>query len=128
MRRTASRAQHAFEARDADLVDPRLHVDHAGVVDQGGEASELGIDLLEHRHHLCLVADVGLHGDRRAAVCTDGSHHLVGGQRVARVVDRDRVAATCRLQSRRGADASAASGDQEHLVQNPPPARKPCVS
>jgi hypothetical protein len=78
--------------------------------------------------HLGLVAHVGLHRHGGAAARANFAHHLVGGQRVAGVVDGHRVAALRGEQGGGGANAAPAARDQEHLVQNLPPAEKLRVS
>ena len=72
--------KHALESRHAHLVHAGRHVDHPGVVDQGGEAPQFGVNFSEHGHDLGLIAHIGLHRDGVAALGANLAHHLVGGQ------------------------------------------------
>ena len=72
--------KHALEPRHAHLVHAGGHVHHPGVVDQGGEAPEFGVNFLEHGHDLGLVTHIGLHGHGVAAPGANLAHDLVGGE------------------------------------------------
>ena len=122
MRLTASREHSSvpstltssmrLKRASAHLVQARLHVDDAGVVDQRGEAAEAPVDGLEHRHHRGLVGDVGAHQQRAAAERAHLGGHGFGRRGIARVVDGHVVAALGEQPRGGGADAAAGAGDE----------------
>ena len=105
--------KHALEPRHTHLVHPRGHVHHTGIVDQGGERPQTGVDARKHGQHLRLIGHIGLHRHRRAAAGADLPHHLVGRQRVGAVIDSHGKAALRRQQRRGRANAAGGTGDEE---------------
>ena len=75
------------------IVDPRLHVDDAGVVDEGGQPPERDVAGLEETLDLGLDPDVGGHGNGRPAGRMDVAHDALGRFAVGAVVHADGVAA-----------------------------------
>ncbi len=66
-------AEDPFETSGRHLVDARLAVDHAGIVDQGVERAEGAVDGFEHLHDVGLDADVPPDTDRLATGFDDGA-------------------------------------------------------
>jgi len=123
MRRTASRAQRKLPimlvsnmrlsratAMSSTVV---WHVHHAGVVHQGSQHAQFGVDSGEHGQHLGLVRHIGLHRDGGATQGADLADHLVGCRGVGGVVDGYGVAFACGQHGAGCADAAAAAGDEQ---------------
>ena len=135
MRRTASRAQRKLPITlvvstrcrrvHRHLVDSRLALENAGVVDQRREAAEGGVDPLEHLHDVGFDADVTRECERLPALARDRVDDAFGRRAVGLVGDAHGVAARGGKACGRGADASAAAGHENNLVHDrgPPGAR-----
>ena len=109
-------AHHALDPLDAHLVDTRLDVDDAGIVDESVEAAEGPVHRLEHRHDIGFAADIAL--DREGL--TAGGFEL-GDERISRsligdIVDRHAIAGRTCLSADGGTNAAAAAGDQQRLL------------
>ena len=129
MRRTASRA-HSSEPM---TLMPNMRCERSTLISstraatsttpalltRPPSAAELGVDGGEHRQHLGLVGDVGLHDQRAPAGARDMRRDGVRGVGVARVVDGDVPAVAGGAQGGGGADAAAAAGDEEDSVHAP---------
>ena len=105
--------EHALQARDADFIDARLHIDDTGVVDQARQRAELGVDAREHRQHRGFVGNVGGNDDRAPAERTDLRGHGLGRVQIARAVDGHVPALPGAGDGRGSADAAAGAGDED---------------
>ena len=105
-------AHHALQPGPLQFIDPRGHVEHAGIVDKARQAPQLGIDLGEQMLDLRLVADIGLDADRLAALGLDLLDDGVCRLGVLCVVDRNGPTLARRSKGGGGANTAACAGDQ----------------
>jgi hypothetical protein len=107
--------EHPRKASGVHLLDARLLLDDARVVDKRVDRSQLRVDGLEQPD------DIGFHGDvrrgrnRPPARPLDVRHDAVRGFLIRAVIDADRVAALGGEPRSGRADAAAAAGDQKDL-------------
>mgnify|MGYP000081238930 CR=1 FL=1 len=112
--------EHALPPRQAHLVHPRGHIDHAGVVDQAAQAAHFRVDAREHGQHLGFIGHIGMHAEGLPAGGLDLLHHRLGGLCVVGVVDGHLPALLGGQQRRGGADPPAAAGHQQDFVHASP--------
>ena len=101
----------------AHLVDARLDVDDAGIVDKRVEPAKGAVDGFEHGDDIGFDADIALDRKSLAASRLDFGDQRLGGGLVRGIVDRDAVAGLRRQPADGGANAAAAAGDQQHLLR-----------
>jgi hypothetical protein len=106
------RRQHALEALERHVLQARLALEDAGVVDQRRDRPERALRGVEHARDLPLGAHVGLQRERAPAGGRDFGDHRFGRRTIAQVVDAHRVAARGREPRGRRADAAARARDQ----------------
>mmetsp|Transcript_20833 Transcript_20833/g.79932 ORF Transcript_20833/g.79932 Transcript_20833/m.79932 type:complete len:211 (-) Transcript_20833:2713-3345(-) len=99
-------------ARDVHRGQARGRRDDAGVVDQGRQWAQLGVDALEHAGHLAHVGHVRLHGDDAPAGRAQFVGERVCGGRVADVVEGQIPTGPRTAPGRRCADAARTAGDE----------------
>ncbi|MNE22444.1 hypothetical protein D3C80_1156530 [compost metagenome] len=99
---------HVFQAH--------LAFQHAGVVDQHVQASELPVQVFEHAQHLRFIAHVGAKGQGATAAGLDLAHQRLGRLPLLAVVDAQGVAALRRQAGGGSADAAAGTGDEHDFL------------
>jgi hypothetical protein len=107
--------EDAVEPGRVDVLDARLTLEDAGVVDERGNRPEPGIHGLEQANHVRLRGDVGAHGQRFAPRRGDPGNHLVGGGGVRSIVHAHGVAALGGEPRGRRPDPARAAGDEDHF-------------
>lgn len=110
-------AHHAFEPCRAHLVDARLGVDDAGIVDESIEPAPGAVHRLEDGQDIGLAADVTLDRKSVTAGGLDVTDQRVGGSLVRGIVDCQAIACLRPEPADGGADAATAAGDQQHSLR-----------
>lgn len=95
------------------MLQPHLGFERGRIVHQRGQPAELAVYCFEQPDHFILYADVRLNRDRVAAILLNRRDHLRRGRLILEIVDAHGVPALCSMPSRRGADAPAASSDDQ---------------
>ena len=73
--------EHPRDPLGGHHLQPHLRLDDAGVVDEGGDAAEPRVDLVEEAEDVGFRRDVRAHGDRAPARARDLGDHGVRGTR-----------------------------------------------
>ena len=100
--------EEALNAGGVEGVEACLGFECGGVVDQGGEAAEFGVDLFEEGEDAGFGGEVGLDGDG-----VDFGGELFGDLAVVGIVDGDFIAAGGGEAGGGGTDAAGAAGDDD---------------
>jgi hypothetical protein len=133
--RAQERADHigrenAPQPRGVDRLDARLPLQHGGIVHERVEPPAAAIHVREQSLDVRVGSDVGLHGERRAAISLDRRHQLPRRIGVRLEVDGDEIAAGRRKPRGRRADATTATSNNQglhtarHAARNRIPATK----
>jgi hypothetical protein len=105
--------EHGPQRLEGHVLDPADRPDRAGVVDQGSEPPEFGIDRLEQADHVGFAGDVTLDDGGALSGRLDLGRDRLRRFAAAPIVERDVIAAGAGEPGDCRADAARRAGDEK---------------